>query len=133
MARDLRAVILIAPAAAMGAPRKVYFFESIADGEKKSASEGKSVSFAPWRTGSTRLDESDLTPIRSELEGESSGLVAAWAALGQVSGRNVDWWPEDVPILMAQVDGGEGVTSDAGLRVEMDRVLIRLVGYGGVP
>ena len=133
MARDLRAAVLITPAAVPGGPRNAFYFERIADGEKKAASEGKSVSFAPWRTGSTRLDESDMVPIRSELERESSGLVAAWAALGQVSGRNVDWWPEDVPILLAQVDGGEGVTSDSGLRLDMDRVLIRLVGYGGVP
>ena len=132
MARDLRAVIVVVPAPVRGSARKVFYFDRIRDGESKRASEGAPVSFKPWRSGGTRLSESDLVPIRKELERESSGLVAAWAALGTVSERNVDWWPDDVPIVMGQVDGGEGASDDSGLRLDSDRVLIRLVGYGGV-
>lgn len=132
MARDLRAVLAIVPAKVRGGSRTVYFFPRIRDGESKRASEGKVVSFAPWRSGGTRLSESDLSPIRRELESESTGLVAAWSALGTVSTRNVDWWPEDVPIILAQVDGGEGNSGDSGLRLDSDRVLLRVAGYGGV-
>lgn len=131
-ARDLRAVLVIVPPAVRGAPRKVYFLPRIKDGESKRASEGTEVSFHPWRSGGTRLSESDLFAVRKELENESSGLVAAWAALGEVSERNIDWWPEDVPVVMAQIDGGEGASQDSGLRLETDRVLLRVVGYGGV-
>jgi hypothetical protein len=44
----------------------------------------------------------------------------------------MDWWPEDVPVLIAELDGGESKLRDSGLRVEQDRVLLRVVGYGGV-
>jgi hypothetical protein len=133
MARDLRAVLVIEAAPAAGSPRKVYFFPRLRDGESKRASEGTPVPFEPWSTSSTRISESDLAPIRRELEGESSGLVTAWSALGTTSERNVDWWPEDVPIVLAQVDGGEGDWTDSGLRLDSDRVLLRVVGWGGVP
>jgi hypothetical protein len=36
-------------------------------------------------------------------------------------------------VLIAQIEGGEGKTNDSGLRVDVDRVLLRVVGYGGVP
>jgi hypothetical protein len=38
-----------------------------------------------------------------------------------------------VPVLLAQVEGGEGRTSDTGLRLDSDRVLVRVVGFGGKP
>jgi hypothetical protein len=132
VARDLRAVLVIVPAPVLGGSRSVFYFPRLRDGESKRASEGQALGFAPWRTGSTRLSEADLASIRTELERESSGIVQAWAALGAVSERNVDWWPEDVPIVMAQVDGGEGNASDSGLRLDSDRVLLRVIGYGGV-
>jgi hypothetical protein len=36
-------------------------------------------------------------------------------------------------VLIAQLDGGEGKLTDSGLDVEIDRVLLRVVGFGGVP
>jgi hypothetical protein len=38
-----------------------------------------------------------------------------------------------VPVLLAQMDGGQGKTSDSGLRLESDRLLVRVVGWGGAP
>ena len=35
--------------------------------------------------------------------------------------------------LVGQLDGGEGHSSDSGLQLDSDRVLVRVVGYGGVP
>jgi hypothetical protein len=34
---------------------------------------------------------------------------------------------------MGEIVGGEGVHADAGLRVESDRLLFRVVGEGGAP
>jgi len=132
MARDLRAVLVIVPPPVRGAARKVYFLPRIEDGESKRASEGTVVPFEPWRSGGTTLTESDLVTVRKEMDRESTGLVAAWNAVGTVAERNVDWWPDDIPIVLAQVDGGEGSPEDSGLRLDSDRVLLRLVGYGGV-
>lgn len=131
-AHDLRAVLVVMPKAS-GTARSVRFFPRIKDGESKNASEGKTMAFTPWRTGGKRLATTDLNLIKKELEGESRGLTAAWGAVSEAAGPQVNWWPEDVPVVLAQIDGGEGVTSDAGLRVGQDRVLVRWVGYGGVP
>ncbi len=51
----------------------------------------------------------------------------------EAAGTAVDWFPESVPVLVAQLDGGEGRLHDAGLRMESDRLLVRIVGYGGRP
>jgi hypothetical protein len=68
------------------------------------------------------------------VEKDSAGLEKAWLAIHEGSKeRSVDWWPEDLPVLLAQVDGGEGVREDQGLKVTRDRALLRVVGFGGVP
>jgi hypothetical protein len=36
-------------------------------------------------------------------------------------------------VVQGEIVGGEGVHSDAGLRVESDRLLFRIVGEGGAP
>ncbi len=41
--------------------------------------------------------------------------------------------PDDVPVLIGELEGGEGRTTDSGRRLDVDRVLVRVVGYGGVP
>jgi hypothetical protein len=45
----------------------------------------------------------------------------------------VEYWPADVPVLAAQLDGGEGKQADSGFPLEVDRALLRVVGTGGLP
>ena len=135
--RDLRGAILKMPA---GDPR---YFARIRDGEKVSSQAGRELGTTPeersWITNIERpsaagtldvhpLDASSLRPL---LERDAPGLVEAWSALEATAGQYVDWFPPDVPVLLAQLDGGEGRTSDSGLRLESDRLLVRVVGYGG--
>jgi hypothetical protein len=61
------------------------------------------------------------------------GAGAAWQAFDQLADNSVAWWPDDVPVLIAQLEGGEGKPTDSGLRIDSDRVLLRVVGWGGVP
>ncbi len=61
----------------------------------------------------------------------SPGLEHAWIAISQQSSPHRIWFPDDVPVLLAQVDGGDGETRDAGIKLEHNRLLIRVVGYGG--
>lgn len=65
--------------------------------------------------------------------GDAAGLARAWEAVVAAFGETVDWVPGDAPVVLAQVEGGEGATRDAGLRLEVDRVLLRVVGWGGSP
>ena len=61
------------------------------------------------------------------------GIEDAWLAVVDSIPMSVDWFPAGVPSLLAQLDGGEGTTDDSGLTVDSDRLLVRVVGYGGTP
>ena len=71
--------------------------------------------------------------LRPELERLSPGLGEAWDTVEVLAGRPFDWWPDDQPALLAQVDGGEGRRTDQGLLLTRDRLLVRVVGAGGRP
>jgi hypothetical protein len=51
--------------------------------------------------------------------------------MASAGGTAVDWFPDDVPVVLGEIEGGEGAKSDTGLRVESDRLLFRVVGEGG--
>ncbi len=77
----------------------------------------------------------DVVPghLRDELEAASAGLDSAWTALfAQVEPGRVTL-PNGVPVLVAQLEGGEGKRGDSGLPLEADRLLVRVVGWGGDP
>ena len=124
-ARDLVGVLLKVPGQA-----EPYYFDRIEDGALVKAAAGR------------RLKGVDLTPaacralcapkFAHDLDEASAGLGAAWKALEDAGGYEANWWPSDVPVLLGQLDGGEGRTRDSGLRLDADRVLVRVVGYGGV-
>jgi hypothetical protein len=137
--RDMRAAILWMPT---GGARS---FARIKDGERVTSTGGLDLSTTPggrsWISvaGAGRrvggIDVHDLgagllTPV---VEPDAPGLGAAWLALEEAANDSVDWLPDGVPVLLAQLDGGEGRSSDSGLRLESDRLLLRVVGYGGQP
>ena len=85
------------------------------------------------RYGSLDVHELHSSALRAILDKDASGLSEAWTALEGAPDTPVDWFPPDVPVLLGQLDGGEGRMSDSGLRLESDRLLVRVVGYGGKP
>jgi hypothetical protein len=79
---------------------------------------------------SHRIHDLDLADLRNRLERVAPGSALAWTALQTLSHRAVDWWPTDVPVMLAQVDitvGGR----DANVPLKDNRLLLRVVGYGG--
>jgi hypothetical protein len=137
--RDLRGVIVRAPSG------ETHYFARLKDGDRattavanalKSSTEGaawESLMLSAYRAGSInvhRLASHELKPV---LEHDAPGLADAWAAIDEAAPDFVDWFPDGVPSLIAQIDGGEGRTGDAGLRLETDRLLVRVVGFGGRP
>lgn len=137
--RDLRGGVLWLPE---GAAR---YFARIRDGEKVSSragvdlaarTEGQSwLSHASFGRRVGGIDVHDLggSLLVPLLEPDAPGLGAAWLAVEEAAGTAIDWFPAGVPVLFGQLDGGEGRVSDSGLRLESDRVLVRIVGYGGRP
>ena len=139
--RDLRAVILrLADGNMCYAPR-------LKDGERLTPGSAAAMTSTP--AGSTwqarvnspypppaggivphRLLASELNTV---IDQDAPGLSDAWAAIEAASSEYVDWFPDGTPVVLAQIDGGEGRASDSGMRIESDRVLVRVVGRGGKP
>lgn len=126
LGRDLVGVILMPPGT-----RSARFFIRIKDGEAVSEETGQSVLVG--RGGTLTAGGLNLHSASTRLESCSKGLVAAWDALEGATTRSIDFWPDDVPVLLGQLDGGEGKLTDSGFPLEADRTLLRVVGEGGVP
>jgi hypothetical protein len=137
--RNLRAGLLVLPHAG------ATYFGRVRDGERVSTTAGRALSSTPagraWEAAvaspssgtlrpAHRLDAHLLGPIVGD---DAPGLADAWGAIETSAGNEVDWFPDDVPVLVAQLDGGEGRLADAGLKLESDRLLVRIVGWGGKP
>jgi hypothetical protein len=126
LGRDLIGAVLM-PAN----PGSARFFARIKDGEAVIESSGKPVTI--WRGVGFGRSSLSLGPISTTLDQSVKGLSSAWEAIEAATTRNIDFWPLDVPVLIGQLDGGEGKLSDSGFPLEADRTLLRVVGEGGVP
>jgi hypothetical protein len=83
--------------------------------------------------GGLPLRAFEVTHAQLELEKAAPGLGDAWTALAESASDEIDWFPDGVPVLLAQIDGGEGRMLDSGFGLDRDRLLVRVVGYGGGP
>jgi hypothetical protein len=128
LARDLVGALLWLPQ-----DGTLRYFDRIADGAVVTATAGRRLALPTSPYPAAGLNALGSHAFAPTVEKASAGLGAAWQALDSLVGPVTDWWPPDVPVLLAQVDGGEGRTSDAGLPLDIDRVLLRVVGYGGTP
>jgi hypothetical protein len=139
--RDLRGAILVLPGAT-----EARYFPRIKDGERVVASAGRDLDAssegrtwigqigAPGRSaGLVDLRPLSAVYLGAILDKDAPGLADAWWAMEESAGGLCNWFPDGVPVLLAQLDGGEGRTADAGLKLERDRLLVRVVGYGGRP
>lgn len=128
--RDLENVLVWAP------KTDATYFARIAAGDTILSSSGRTVFTASSRrpaTAGTRtvhiLDPSRFTMV---LGHSLDDMMTQWSAMSSAAGGSAtDWWPDDVPVVMGELHGGEGVKVDGGLRVESDVLLFRVVGEGG--
>jgi hypothetical protein len=123
----------------------VIYQKTLKDGDRLSSATAARISSMPsgsswesmlgstWRSGSVEVHRLYAYALMPVLDRDAPGLGEAWSAVSEAAGEIVDWFPSGVPTLIAQMDGGEGRTSDAGLRLETDRLLVRVVGFGGRP
>ncbi|MFT3773879.1 MAG: hypothetical protein QM820_51580 [Minicystis sp.] len=135
--RDLRAVIL------RGADGKTYYFPRLKDGDRAVTAPAHTLSasgktwesqmLSVYRAGSINVHRLAARGIGAVIVEDAPGLAEAWSAIEDAAPDLVDWFPDNVPSLIAQIDGGEGRIGDSGLRLESDRLLVRVVGFGGRP
>lgn len=84
--------------------------------------------------GTRSVHQLDTARFHQVLGGApAEEMTSAWSALSAAAGSAVDWWPDDAPVVIGELSGGDGVRSDTGLRVESDRMMFRVVGEGGAP
>lgn len=126
--RDLMGVVVRA------ASGEATYIQRIQDGKSVRASEGTALGTLGYASaaGSSAVPL-DAGRFSSTLEHDFPGLGRAWSALEPAFASDCEWWPPDVPVVLAALDGGEGKQSDSGLRVDYDRLLVRVVGEGGSP
>lgn len=126
-ARDLLSVVVKTPG------RGLTYFPKIADGESVLVSRGRPLPGAASPSSAAGAHGLSVSNFHDAVEEHAKGVGAAWEALEALTGGDADWWPDDVPVLIAELEGGEGRNQDSGLHIDVDRVLLRVVGYGGVP
>lgn len=123
-ARSLRGLIVFVPG------KGLYFHSELKDGATLLGSTGTRVKSMGAGAGNTLSSSA----FAKELGTVSSGLAEAWGTFEYRSSITpMTWWPDDVPVVLAQIDGGEGIPRDGGMSVQQDRTLIRVLGYGGLP
>jgi hypothetical protein len=129
--RKLRGLVLKEPGSTAA-----RFLGELADGGAASSSRFATlVGGVATRSsaGGMLLRVFEVAHPRPELERASAGLGDAWTALVESAGEESDWFPDGVPVLLAQIDGGEGRLTDSGFGLDRERLLVRVVGYGGRP
>jgi hypothetical protein len=127
MTRDLLGVVVKPP------DRAAVLLKRLSGGQTLLASQGQTLASPiglAKRTGPLGLHALGAKGFAEDLDRLAGGLGASWRAFESLS-PDVDWWPNDVPVLIAEIDGGEGYEFDAGLTLESDRVLLRVIGWGG--
>jgi hypothetical protein len=122
--RDLAAVVI------RRQDGNLYLHERIADQASTLASDGTPLtsSTAP----SSGIFPLYLHEFQADVERVAPGIGLALEAWN-VMAESQEWWPAGVPVLLGQWVGGEGELTDSGYRVDSDRVLLRIVGFGGEP
>jgi hypothetical protein len=114
-----------------------HYFAAIPAGGTVSAASGTVLFPATTRrTGSAgsrvvhTLDVGALAPPVLDRTTRDR-MQATWRPVESAADESVDWWPDDAPVVLAELDGAEHPRTDGGLRVESDKMLVRVVGYGG--
>ncbi len=116
----------------------IRFVPTLKDGARVKSTTGSMLTAYGARSGSTAasffVHTLDITTLATSLDSKTRArLLETWSPISAAVGQSVDWFPDDVPTVLAEVKGGEGTKRDSGLNVESDRMLIRIVGRGGAP
>jgi hypothetical protein len=127
--KELRNVVVWAPKS------DASWFQSIPDGQTVLSTSGRTLWAPAGRSvgsaGTRVVHELDVNRFSAVLGHAAEDMTSQWSAIAAAGGTATDWWPDDVPVVIGEVRGGEGSKSDGGLRVESDVLLFRVVGEGG--
>ncbi|HVW26100.1 MAG TPA: hypothetical protein VHC69_12075 [Polyangiaceae bacterium] len=126
--RDLVAVVARAPGG------DLRYFSRIRRGERQRLDRGKALPIppsvvpaplAPALPTPHRLDSYRFAAL---ADADAGGTSAAWSAVEEAGRDGTDFWPDDRPTLIGELEGGDGEGRDSGLSIDYDRVLVRVLG-----
>ena len=120
--RDLVGVVVNRPDGA------IFLIDRIPLASSAAASSGRKLAASVWSAREALPSGAEET-----LDDIEPDLGAAWQALDDYCSHGTEWWPAAAPVLIAQLAGGAGKTVDSGVELTHDRLLVRVVGWGGAP
>jgi hypothetical protein len=112
------------------------YFPELGDGASLESSKGQLLFGSSYRkttsAGSAPVHMLDAASLGGPLgKVESERVTATWRLVENSTDETVDWWPDDSPVVLAEMTDPDHPASDSGLRIESERMLLRVVGYGG--
>lgn len=113
------------------------YFPEIKSGATVHAADGKSI-MHPSSRGSSSSAGRTVHPLQASSIGYAIGDKGekwgqTWGSFENAAGTVIDWWPDSMPVVLAELEGLDKAKSDSGLSLESDRILLRVVGKGGTP
>ncbi len=69
--------------------------------------------------------------LRNAVPGPDGERLASTWELAETAAAGSDFWPDENPVLIAELDAPDRAKDDSGLVLESERVLVRVVGEGG--
>ncbi|MBI4957253.1 MAG: hypothetical protein HY908_34900 [Myxococcales bacterium] len=128
----LRGLVLHAPASAARAGLDLGYLAELGDGDSAESASFTVVGSLSPVGGALTMYGPSTHVFEGPVESRSPGLGKAWSALASMVG-DADWFPADVPALLAELVDGDARTEDGGFRLEQRRQLVRVLGWGGEP
>lgn len=113
---------------------QVAFFPRIESNVTVAFSEGRALGeafSADSHASSQRMKLLSPYLVAAALGGEDGERVrATWSLAQEIAPQSMSW-PDAAPVLLAELDAPLSDSHDSGLRLESERVLLRVVGEGG--
>ncbi len=111
------------------------YFPLIAEGARVPLSSGRpvfSIGGTATTAGLRSVHNLGTSSFPSALGPEGKRIAEGWAPLEAAAGESIDWWPDDTPVLVAEIVAKSRALADSGLMLESERVFIRVVGTAEV-
>lgn len=104
------------------------YFAVVPAGATIDSSEGTRL--PEHRSTSATVHDLAAYRLRGNLPDPVADRVSARWQLAEGLARGADFWPDENPIVLAEVEGAPAVRDDSGVPLEGDRLLLRVVGTG---
>ncbi|MBP9113759.1 MAG: hypothetical protein KBF88_13185, partial [Polyangiaceae bacterium] len=104
----------------------VLYFPKLDPGQRVLMSSGHRL-LTPTHSSGTAAYAPPYGAALDMEPGAREDTKRVWNMFGSHFHYGMEWWPRDVPILLAELDTPKGA-SDTGFKMKNDRTVVRIVG-----